>query len=880
MTLRSLKTIGSFAVAAAMALVLVGCRGAAGQDGLDGTDGLPGPSSGNVINAKALTSNQWAKLRLKGEVTGVTNAGTKPVVSFKLTDHNGTPVSGMSWTSKASTAAYTSYPNLAFGIAKLIPEDISGGAMVKPSRWVNYIVTSNPTAAAPTNWTPTRPTTDNIGELVDNGDGTYQYTFRRDISQIKTQLDAATYTGNNKREDLDDVTYDQGRVHRITIQVAGAYRNTGNTSRDANTPDGTASGFPAINILQPANIIYDFIPSNNRPVNANDPQRELVSTAACNECHGVLGHGFHNGARTDARYCAMCHTDQRKYGYADNTNNKQKNHAVGDFIMLGHTLHLGNRTFPTGANFSSRGGSLSPRTTHNYNYAGVEYKKTGYPMDIRNCTKCHKGLQAIQSDNWKKKPSRLACGACHDGIDWTVSHHGGIRTDDSTCGTCHGETGDYSPITVHRAADVTMHNPTTGIVPLPGGGLPANAVKYSNFTYELRSATMNSNRTISAVFRIKKDGDILSTRASLAPTGFTNGPRFHIVYSLPQDGIDKPADFNVYGNGHYATLNNLLNNPTWGSISATADNDGFWTATIITTQSGGNVNVPTNASMVTCWIDGAWYQGDITAANDPGYLRYRVAASPKMLVSGISGNAPRREIVSAAKCNDCHEMLGTSYITRYYPAHSGGAANDPALCGTCHYVNRSGNGWSGNIHYITHAVHGIGKRDVQYARYINVANRPPFQAGGAGIGGYGYPGVLNNCEQCHLPGTYDFSSVASQNALPNMLWSTVAAGTINVGTQTSPYVRAGSYGTATSYPNTPQATNETLVNSPITHACFGCHDSTQAIEHMKLNGGSFFVSRGSVNGGVQGAKLNNKETCLLCHGSGKIADIKYSHMKH
>jgi OmcA/MtrC family decaheme c-type cytochrome len=871
MRLRSLKTFGSFAVAAAMALILAGCRGAAGQDGLDGndgTDGQPGSPGNVVINAKALTREQWAALRLKGEVTSVTAAGTRPVVTFKLTDANGTPVAGMNWESKAANAAYTNYPNLAFGLAKLIPATFTTGsttAMIAPSRWVNYIVT-NPTGTNPNSltWTPTRPTTDNIGELVDNRDGTYQYTFRRDISQAQSQLNLYNYTGVNLRADLDDVTYQPTLTHRITIQIGGAYRGTGNAStRDANTADGNDSGLPAINVAQPANIIYDFVPSANRPVNASDTQRELVSTAACNECHSTLGHGFHNGLRTDARYCAMCHTDQRKYGYADSTNNKQKNHAVGDFVMLGHTLHMGGRTI-------NRNG-LSPRTTHDYNYAGVQYKETGYPMDIRACVKCHHGDAALQRADYVTKPSRLACGGCHDGINWSAGHYGGVRTDDSSCYGCHSnnQTQTRHVTVAHRGVDVTKNNPVTKSA-------------YRNFTYELRSATMNSDRTISVVFRIKMDGETLATRTSLSPTGFTNGPRFHIAYAMPQDGIERPADFNVYGNGHYATLANILNG-SYGSLPAAPDNDGWWTATITTALSGGNVNVPANASMVTCWLDGSWYQSDITEPNlapTASYTRYRVAASPKVLVGGITGNAQRREVVSTAKCNDCHEMLGTSHITRYYPAHSGGAANDAILCGVCHYVNRSGNGWSGNIQYITHAVHGLGKRNVPYARYINVTNRPPNTAGGEGIGGYGYPGVLNDCEQCHLPGTYDFSSVASQNALPNMLWSTVAAGAITVGGQTAPYVSSGNYGTAVSYPNTTQATTTTLVNSPITHACFGCHDSNMAIEHMKLNGGAFFASRGSLNGNVQGAKLTNRETCLLCHGSGKIADIKSSHAKH
>ena len=92
--------------------------------------------------------------------------------------------------SKSSTATVAQYPNLAFSLAKLVP-----GASGSPSKWVSYIVTTVPsttTAAA-----PTRPSTDNTGTLVDNGDGSYKYTFYRDITKI--QADVAAMTGRKAR---------------------------------------------------------------------------------------------------------------------------------------------------------------------------------------------------------------------------------------------------------------------------------------------------------------------------------------------------------------------------------------------------------------------------------------------------------------------------------------------------------------------------------------------------------------------------------------------------------------------------------------------------------------------------------------------------------
>jgi OmcA/MtrC family decaheme c-type cytochrome len=128
-------------------------------------------------------------------VTGVTIA-SPPVVSFKVTDAAGNPVVGLGSTSQSATATLPGYTNLAFSIAKLVP-----GANGSPSKWVSYVVTTVPTKNATTGAitaaAPTRPSTDNTGTLVDNGDGSYKYTFYRDITKVKADVAAMTVTAPN-----------------------------------------------------------------------------------------------------------------------------------------------------------------------------------------------------------------------------------------------------------------------------------------------------------------------------------------------------------------------------------------------------------------------------------------------------------------------------------------------------------------------------------------------------------------------------------------------------------------------------------------------------------------------------------------------------------
>ena len=68
---------------------------------------------------------------------------------------------------------------------------------------------------------------------------------------------------------------------------------------------------------------------------------------------------------------------------------------------------------------------------------------------------------------------------------------------------------------------------------------------------------------------------------------------------------------------------------------------------------------------------------------------------------------------------------------------------------------------------------------------------------------------------------------------------------------------------------TVQADPVTLVNSPVAGVCFACHDSPIETAHIQLNGGSLYAPRSTA--------LTTVETCLICHGTGAIADIAVVH---
>jgi len=991
------------AVLAVAALAVSGCTGSqgpAGPAGDAGPPGLPGQNGGNVIsvpsNAQTPTDAQtaaWAALAPQVTIQSVT-ISSPPVVKFTVTDGTtGLPIVGLGNTSKSSTATVAGYTNLSFALAKIIP-----GSNGSPARWVSYIVTTVPTTTAAA--APTRPTTDNTGTLVDNGDGTYAYTFYRDVKQIQAQV-AGMDAGTGNVADLDDLTFDPSLVHRVTIQLGGNAPGTG-----SNTPNALTN-VPGVPIQRPFDATWDFTPSNGQAAVSG---REIVATSKCQQCHRVLGGipgddadssaaSFHGGNRNNTEYCVVCHTGQRKYGQPEATFDAnltfdasfQKNgtyrlydRAIGNFPNQIHHFHAG-------PNLALKG----------YNYAGVTFNDILFPQDIRNCTKCHDGsatstAQTAQGDNWKNVPSRLACGGCHDGIDFAtgkgvtladaakgltetttfngLAHGGFSQADDSRCALCHTPAA-IDIDTAHRP--VTPPNPQNALLPgqtnantnaawiASGGGLnpprvPTGAILV---TYDIKSVSVNASGNPSMVFRFLQNGtptkfNVLASTTPNPATGskemwdnFMGSPSAYFVYALPQDGIQAPADYNASVSGY---LRAIWNGTSPGTL---VDNgDGYYTVTLtsvipssavmVTGGLGYSYNVTNTLPLTqTAAADGTPFTGsggtpiypvwaagttDTTvpcvvaaSAKSPNCNGGLIVIAPNAQKGATDKNgnpyAARRPIVEDARCNACHQELGTFTADAFHA----GQRNDGTTCSWCHTPNRTSSGWSADSTSFVHAIHASAHRQLPFTWHASSTTDS--------FANVEYPGVLGDCQTCHLPGTFDFSATASQDALPNRLWRAVATGVFNgdasktittyafssgscVASQTgtdpvsvfslSPYIASAApnqsspnYGIGYSF-NAANATSgctpdgdvytipagatpdqgdakaqaaygKSLVNSPIAGVCFACHDDPAAQAHFDLNGGSIYMPRSQA--------LNQTETCLICHGTDRIADIAVVH---
>jgi OmcA/MtrC family decaheme c-type cytochrome len=878
------------------------------------------PTGPSPIRITANTpTTTFAALQLKVNVGLITFNGP-PVVNFSITDLDGNAVIGFGSTSKSSTSTVASYPNLAFALAKLVPAQNGS-----PSKWVSYIVTTVPTTTTPA--APSRPSTDNTGTLVDNGNGTYAYTFYRDITKIKDTVAGMTVSPPNNTADLGDLTFDPTMVHRLTIQVSGSAPGTG-----TNTPNGVQTT-PAVVMTNPVDVIHDFIPSTGQAPGPNDPSREIVATSKCNECHKQLGGipggnpqsngaGFHGGNRNDTRYCVVCHTDQRRYGYTEatidpttltftSTTNLVDSRALGNLPNHIHHIHMGE--------FLQK---------KNYNYSGLVYNDTLFPQDIRNCTKCHDGsatstAPTAQGNNWMLVPNRLACGACHDGINFATgtgvtikdsmagktvtgppAHQGGAQPDDSRCSSCHTPT---LIDTVHLP--VTAPNPGSALA-VTGGDSNTNAAWVASnpsrmpaggiaVTYQIQSVSLNASRQPVTVFRILQNGVAkafnpappASSPASVLSTsemwdGYFGSPSVQYVFAVPQDGITSPSDYNASASGY---LRSIWNGTATGNGAGTLtgpDGNGFYTVTLT------GFTIPTTATMLAGGIGFSYSLTSTPPLTQKNLATYPVAPAtatglnPNMpnLTGGLlviaptvtmpaTGFSARRAIVEDARCDQCHQQLGAFTTETFH----GAQRNDATTCSWCHNPNRASSGWTADSSSYIHAIHASAKRTVPFTWHAT--SPPPTPESFADIG---FPGILAQCETCHLPGTYDFRNSTASAAIPGKQYRTTATGVFNPVTpldvySMSPYVAIGQpapgYGVGFSYNVGTQVTTPaaptTLVNSPIATACFACHDSSVETAHIKTNGGSIYAPRSTA--------LATTEQCMICHGPNSIADIKVVH---
>jgi OmcA/MtrC family decaheme c-type cytochrome len=367
------------------------------------------------------------------DIQSVEVSGNSVIVTFRITDDNG---QGLDRLGKETPGTVTGN----WMLARINEGDRQYTSYITRTR--TNTVTGQPV---------TQATSETNGTYTSLGNGVYRYTF---ATQLPSGYPAGvTHTvGVYSTRDLRQLAEELGLFQ---LARTGRYR---------------------------ANATYDFVPGGG----AVTVVRDVVSTAACNQCHDPLA--LHGGARREVALCILCHQPQ--------TTDDRSTNTV-DFKVMIHKIHQG-ADLP----------SVQAGTP--YVIAGADFSGVVWPQDTRNCTTCHQG--ASQADHYKANPSRAACGSCHDDVDFALgtNHGGGVQTDDNQCSICHAADGaefDLSVSGIHTipvqseqlkglVVEITgVTNTSPGSKPTvtfaikDGGGNPVALSSLSSFTLRLAGPT-------------------------------------------------------------------------------------------------------------------------------------------------------------------------------------------------------------------------------------------------------------------------------------------------------------------------------------------------------------------------------------------------------
>jgi OmcA/MtrC family decaheme c-type cytochrome len=344
-------------------LLIFGLSGCDGDDGNDGADGQDGRDA--TVSSTAVSGDE-----IVAAITGVSVA-SPPVVDFTIK------------TKPDASIRDTGIPGLdpagfRFYMARLEP----GAAAGDSSQWVSYYGPGFD-----------RDDVNDGGTFVDNGDGSYRYTFAKDITA--------------------EPGYNPAATHRLVIEI-----------RDVPAAVGEAV------IINP---YLDFRPDGG----ALTLTRDIAEVEAnCNSCHGVLA--FHGSDKNTVQVCTVCH------GAGPTSRD------TSDFNRMVHKIHVNHFVavdLPTDP--LRDGEAVHPQDTrncatcHNQDNASTPNALNWFSVPNQEaCSACHDGAHC-STDGDPTVPDQGAGDSIFCGDP--VAHMDGQPN--ANCSTCHtaGGVGDPNP---------------------------------------------------------------------------------------------------------------------------------------------------------------------------------------------------------------------------------------------------------------------------------------------------------------------------------------------------------------------------------------------------------------------------------------------------
>ncbi|MEZ5573087.1 MAG: OmcA/MtrC family decaheme c-type cytochrome [Halioglobus sp.] len=472
-----------------------------------------------------------------------------------------------------------------------------------------------------------------------------------------------------------------------------------------------------------------------------------------------------------------------------------------------------------GANLPSvRAGK--PYVIYGFRNTPHDYSDVQFPQDIRNCVNCHVGSATGADLNYSLTQTS-------QGDNWSV------YATQAACGSC------------HDAMDFSKH---------AGGQTDDSNCASCHSTAGIAGSIQNSHRILTT----EASANFLAKILAVDNTGPGEKPSVSFRISNPQTGEDydiltdpvfSGASVNVrtaWNTTDYTNTGNEQENASSVSASALSsavpNGDGSFRVTMPVAIPDGSERpfIPATGS------GGAVIEGRLSLILEDGAAPATVPLTNVHSFFSIdepNGKAsPRRTSVELGNCLSCHQSL---------VLHGSNRSNDINSCVTCHNPRNTDievrdqadppapdGKREASIDFKTmiHGIHAAGIREnpltiVGFRGSVNVFGEEEVQ----------YPGNLANCVTCHT---------SSGFTLP--LPDGVLATTVNTGADL-------------------QSPLDDTVTTPITAVCSSCHDDNTAAAHMVSQGGNFATTQAAIDSGEV------LETCTVCHGTGRVADVAEVH---
>lgn len=480
--------------------------------------------------------------------------------------------------------------------------------------------------------------------------------------------------------------------------------------------------------------------------------RQVVPTSACNQCHDPLV--GHGGSRLTVEMCILCHTPQ--------TINPDTG-LTQDMPVLIHKIHMG-KNLP----------SVQAGTPYRIWHRGAwsDFSNVGFPSgtdELKTCTVCHQN--APQANNYMTVPTRAACGACHDNVNFdTGKGHSDaqiVQVDDKNCSTCHVPQGSIE----FDASVKGAHTIGTRSAQLPG-------VKFSIVSVTNAKPGQKPTVTFTVTDNSKQTVDITKmSNLSLILAGPTTDYNGYI-----SEDVRKTAT--LTGGQYVYNFNGTIPAGATGSFAVAIE--GYNNVTIY----------PGTSAQQT--------------VRDVGFNQ--------VYYFSVDGSkvAPRRQVVSGATCNTCHEKL----------AVHGGFRQNIEYCTVCH---------NPAVTDISMRAKGDTPESINFKTMIHKIHTGENLTTDFTVMGHGnsvnnfnevaYPGDRRDCQQCHVGTSY---------LVP------LPAGAVG---QTSPRDYITNQGATTA-------------------ACLSCHTTKAAASHASINTSSTLG-----------------ESCEACHSTGMQSGVDKVHAR-